>query len=225
MLELGEIFGFCPSLDSTNPTKSPPGSKLCLYFTSFFATCCTSLLFPRKSPILHHFLRDTFRGCPVRGRRVYLPTGELTRGSANIAPASTSWCPEGGTKCQTTPDHVITDYTLTHPTILLGHSQKIWGLRGRARELSGDIFYAKDVPRQRALCHPPPTFRAPWVFPEFPKAQKTSAYLPVLTNSAYFALQTKTVSWEQKKKKTLHFFQFYELALPSVDLLSHQTQQ
>ena len=65
--------------------------------------------------------------------------------------------------------HVITDYTLTHPTILLGHSLKILG---RARQLSGDIFYAKDVPRQRALCHPPPTFVAPWVFPKFPPRKK-----------------------------------------------------
>lgn len=168
MLE-GEMCGL--SLHSTNPTKSAPGSLLlCLYFTSFFAPMHFPSFSQPKSPILHHFLRHVSR-LSSSGRRVYLPTGKLTRGSANIAPATTGSCPEGGTKCQTAPDLVIADYTLAHPTILLGHSQKIWGLRGRARELSGDIFYAKDVPRQRALCHPPPTFRAPWVFPKFSRAK------------------------------------------------------
>ena len=124
--------------------------------------------FPPKVPDFTSFFATRFAAVQLGSEGILTNGRTDTPGSANIAPASTSCCPQGGTKCQTTPDHVITDYTLTHPTILLGHSLKIWGLRGRARELSGDIFYAKDVPRQRALCHPPPTFRAPWVFPKFP---------------------------------------------------------
>ena len=66
-----------------------------LHFPSFYPQS-------PESPILHHFLRHVSR-LSSSGGRVYLPTGELTPSSANIAPDSTSCCPEGGTKCQTTP--------------------------------------------------------------------------------------------------------------------------
>lgn len=169
MLE-GEMCGFWPALHSTNPTKSAPGSLLCLYFTSFFA-CCTSPLFtPRvQSPRFYIIFCDTFRGCRAR-------VGGYTYQRANwhrAAPISPRTAQAAalrvGQNARLRQHHVITDYTLTHPTILLGHSLKILG---RARQLSGDIFYAKDVPRQRALCHPPPTFVAPWVFPKFPPRKK-----------------------------------------------------
>ena len=68
----------------------------------FYILFC-SLHFPSfspQSPILHHFLRHVSR-LSSWGRGVYLPTGKLTPGSTNIAPATTSSCPEGGTKCQT----------------------------------------------------------------------------------------------------------------------------
>ena len=169
MLE-GEMCGFWPALHSTNPTKSAPGSLLCLYFTSFFA-CCTSPLFtPRvQSPRFYIIFCDTFRGCRARVGGDTYQRANWHR-AAPISPRTAQAAAlRVGQNARLRQHHVITDYTLTHPTILLGHSLKILG---RARELSGDIFYAKDVPRQRALCHPPPTFVAPWVFPKFPPRKK-----------------------------------------------------
>ena len=123
----------------------------------FYILFC-SLHFPSfssQSPILHHFLRHVSR-LSSSGRRVYLPTGKLTRGSANIAPATTACCPEGWTKCQTTPDHVITDYTLTHPTILLGHNLEIWGLLvGDARASLVEIFFMLKTCHVRPPSLPP----------------------------------------------------------------------
>ena len=46
------------------PNRPKPGSRQCLYFTSFFASC-TSPLFPPKSPRFYIIFCDTFRGCPT----------------------------------------------------------------------------------------------------------------------------------------------------------------
>ena len=172
-------------------------------FTSFFARHVSRLSSPGSEGILTNGRTDT-------GQRQYRPSKH------KLVPWGWDKMPDNARPCHNrlysnTPHHTI--------------SLKIWDARARLVEIFFMLKTCHVSGRCATVCHPPTTFRAPWVFPEFPKAQKTSAYLPVLTNSAYFALQTKTVSWEQKKKKTLRFFQFYELALPSVDLLSHQTQQ
>ena len=82
------------------------GSRIPAMFVFYILFCLLHFpsFYPQspESPILHHFLRHVSR-LSSSGGRVYLPTGELTPSSANIAPDSTSCCPEGGTKCQTTP--------------------------------------------------------------------------------------------------------------------------
>ena len=94
------------------------------------------------------------------------------------------------------PDHVITDYTLAHPTVVLGHRQKIWGLRrGRAREVSGDIFYAKDVPRQAAIpATQPPLLKLPGCSPNSVRAKNLCISPRFTKHSGCFALQMETVS-------------------------------
>ena len=101
------------------------------------------------------------------------------------------------------PDCVITDYTLTHPTIPLAHNLEIWGLLvGDARELSGDIFYAKDVPRQAAIpATQPPLLKLPGCSPNSVRAKKLCISPRFTKHSGCFALQMETVSWRQKWKK------------------------
>ena len=71
----------------------------------FYILFC-SLHFPSfspQSPILHHFLRHVSRlsiGLAV-GYTYQRANWHKTISPANIAPAGTSWCPQGGTKCQT----------------------------------------------------------------------------------------------------------------------------
>ena len=138
-------------------TKSPPGSQLCLYFTSFFAAC-TSPLFPR-SPRFYIIFCDTFRGCPSVWR-----WGILTNGQTDTRPSLRPISPQ---PAQAAALRVGQNARLCHnrlysntPHHTISPQPGNLGSAGRrrARELSGDIFYAKDVPRQRALCHSvPPT--------------------------------------------------------------------
>ena len=177
-----------------------------------FLPAALPLFLPPESPILHHFLRHVSR-LSSSGRRVYLPTGELTPSSANIAPDSTSCCPEGGTKCQTTPAPCHNRLHSDTPHHTIRAQPENFGTC--ARELSGDIFYAKDVPRQRALCHPPPTFGAPWVFPKFPPRKKPlhiSPFYQTLDTLRYKRRQCLRTTAEVEK--AVHFSKFYEPALP-----------
>ena len=85
MLE-GEMCGFWPALHSTNPTKSAQ-TRIPAMFVFYILFCQLHFpsFSPQKSPILHHFLRHVSR-LSNWGRRVYLPTGELTRRAAPISP-------------------------------------------------------------------------------------------------------------------------------------------
>ena len=199
MLE-GEMWSFWRPLHSTNPPNRPQDpSYVCILHP--FLQPALPLFFPAV-PDFTSFFATRFAAVHRSGGGVYLPTGKLTqdRLSGQYRPSRHKLLPWGWDKM---PDCVITDYTLTHPTIPLAHNLEIWGLLvGDARELSGDIFYAKDVPRQAAIpATQPPLLKLPGCSPNSVRAKNLCISPRFTKHSGCFALQMETVSWRQKWKK------------------------
>ena len=182
-------------------TKSPPGSQLCLYFTSFFAAC-TSPLFPR-SPRFYIIFCDTFRGCPSVWR-----WGILTNGQTDTRPSLRPISPQPaqagalrvGQNARLCHNRLYSN--TPHHTIRPQPGNLGSAGRRRARELSGDIFYAKDVPRQAAIpATQPPLLKLPGCSPNSVRAKNLCISPRFTKHSGCFALQMETVSSKQKWKK------------------------
>ena len=81
-----EMCGFWRPKHSTNPTKSARGSRLCLYFTSFFAPSCTSPLFPPKVPDFTSFFATRFAAVQLRSEGI-LTNGQTDTGQRQYRPS------------------------------------------------------------------------------------------------------------------------------------------
>ena len=181
MLE-GEMWSFWRPLHSTNPPNRPQDpSYVCILHP--FLQPALPLFFPAV-PDFTSFFATRFAAVHRSGGGVYLPTGKLTQDhlSGQYRPSRHKLVPSGWDKM---PDCVITDYTLTHPTILLGHNLEIWGLLvGDARASLVEIFFMLKTCHVRPPSLPPnPHFWSSLGVPQIPSAQKTSAYLPVSPNT------------------------------------------